>query len=72
MGKVASSNFWKGIKSGYPVCCIIFFCYFWLPVRRKKSMFCYNECVEYETYTDYLQCPACIVNCLESMGNSFE
>ena len=55
-----SRNFWDGIESGFPVCCIIFYCDIWLGLRRRKMMFSYEESHDYDTGIGYVQCPECI------------
>lgn len=55
------NDFWRGLESGYPVCCIQYFCNFWIPVREQKLMFSGKECHDYSTGVGYVQCPECIV-----------
>ena len=59
------NDFWAGIKSKYPLCCIIFFCDFWCEVKTKHLMFHGRpECYDYNTHVGYVQCPECVVRYL--------
>jgi len=58
-------DFWCGIESGFPLCCIDFFINFWCPVRESKFMFsgrpeCYDWNLKYDI--GHIQCPDCIIN----------
>lgn len=56
---------WNGINSGYPLCCIIFFCNFWNSVRSKHIMFHKRpECYDYYHGDDFVRCPECVVKIL--------
>jgi len=56
------SYFWAGIESGYPLCCIIFFCDVWTSLRESHRMFSGRpECYDYRTLVNFIQCPECIV-----------
>ena len=63
-----SGWFWAGIESEFPLCCILFFCDFWVPVRQAHRMFSGRpECYDYRTNTGRVQCPECIIKMLENM-----
>lgn len=56
------NSFWAGIESGYPLCCIIFFCDVWCNVRSENRMFHGRpECYDWNTNAGYIQCPDCII-----------
>lgn len=57
--------FWKGIRSGYPLCCVIFFCDVWCKLRESKKMFSGRECHNYNSNAGFIQCPECICRELE-------
>ena len=62
------NNFWAGIESGYPLCCIIFFCDVWINMRREHRMFHGKpECSDY-TFKDagFIMCPECIIKALSN------
>lgn len=60
---ILMNDFWDGIESGYPLCCIIFFCDVWCPLRIWKRMFHGRpECYDWNTHAGYIQCPECIVS----------
>ncbi len=54
-------DLWKGIESGYPLCCVFFFWCFWTDVRAKKLMFSYKESHDWSTNIGYIECPDCIL-----------
>lgn len=61
-----NNDFWCGIESGFPLCCIDFFINFWVPVREKKIMFAGRpECYDWKSNTGYVQCPECIIKGLK-------
>jgi len=56
------SAFWNGIESDIPICCIIFFCAVWEPLRQSHKMFHGRpECYDWRTGVGYIQCPDCII-----------
>ena len=62
-------DFWRGMESKFPLCCIDFFINFWCPVRKSKKMFSGRpEVYEYEIENDvgHVQCPECIIKQLEN------
>jgi len=55
-------DFWDGIESGFPLCCIIFFCDVWNPIRESHRMFHGRpECYDWSCHVGYIQCPECII-----------
>ena len=61
--KLLDNKFWFGIESGYPLCCVIFFCDVWCPIRAEHRMFHgKSECYDCRNNkVQYVQCPDCIV-----------
>ena len=55
------NDFWRGIRFGYPTCCIDFFINFWKPVRSKHLILHLPECYDWKSGLGYIQCPECIV-----------
>lgn len=56
-----NGDFWDGINSGFPLCCIIFFCDIWCPLRISKRMFSGKESRDWRSHVGYVQCPECII-----------
>lgn len=56
-----NDDFWRGIRFGYPLCCIDFFINFWCVVRSKHIMFHGRpECYDWDGGdVGYVQCPDC-------------
>jgi len=55
-------DFWCGIVSGYPTCCIDFFINFWKPIRSKHfRIYGKPEGYDWKTGLGYIQCPECII-----------
>lgn len=54
-------DFWAGIESGFPLCCIQFYVDFYNVVRENKFMFNNRESHDYSTGIGYVQCPNCII-----------
>ncbi len=62
IGVIRLNDFWTGIESGYPLCCIIFFCDVWNPLRESHRMFHGKpECYDWNHNVGYIQCPECII-----------
>lgn len=59
-----SHYFWNGIISGYPLCCILFFCDVWTGLRFSKKMFSGKECHDWDLRMNYVLCPDCAVTCM--------
>lgn len=61
-------DFWDGIESGFPLCCILFFCTPWTKLRESKRMFSYNESFDWKgsVGVGYVQCPECIIKGIKS------
>ena len=65
MNQTLNDDFWRGIKFGYPLCCIDFFINFWCPVRSAHIMFHGRpECYDWQC-DGYVQCPECIIKRLK-------
>ena len=61
-----SNDFWDGIESGFPLCCIIFFCDVWCPLRESHKMFHGRpECYDWKSNVGHIQCPECIISGLK-------
>jgi len=57
-----NNDFWEGIESGFPLCCIIFFCYFWNPVKESHKMFHGRpDCYDWYSNGKYVMCPECVI-----------
>ncbi len=58
-------DFWRGIKFGYPLCCIIFYCDYWheKALRKIKMFHGRPEVYDWETKkkVGHIQCPECII-----------
>ena len=67
-----SAWFWAGIESKYPLCCILFFCNVWVPIRQEHRMFSGRpECYDYHSNAGYIQCPECIIKKLINFKRLF-
>jgi len=62
-------HFWYGIESKFPICCIIYFCNFFL--TNNFYSWITNEDyqkIDHENkWIGYIQCPNCIANSLENL-----
>ena len=57
-----NNDFWCGIESGFPLCCIDFYINFWNPIRASKRMFSGRpECYDWKSNVGHVQCPDCII-----------
>jgi len=66
-----NDDFWDGIESGFPLCCIDFYINFWCPVRFEHRMFHGRpECYDWKCNVGYVQCPDCIINRITSRRES--
>ena len=55
-------DFWCGIESGFPLCCIDFYINFWNPIRESKRMFSGRpECYDWIHGKGYVMCPECVI-----------
>lgn len=60
------NDFWCGIKSKYPLCCIIFFCDTYQSLRYGKGKSLErNLWWNWYTGKGYVQCPDCIIEQLD-------
>jgi len=67
-----NQSFWVGIKSKYPLCCILFFCDVWVPLRLEHRMFSGRpECYDYHSNAGFIQCPECIIKKLIDFKHVF-
>ncbi len=58
------SDFWCGIESGFPLCCIIFYCDYWhkKALRKLKMFHGRPECYDWKSNNvGHIQCPTCII-----------
>lgn len=57
-----NKDFWSGIESEFPLCCILFFCDPWYRLRYEKNKpFEGNLWWNWYTGTNYVQCPECTI-----------
>ena len=57
-----SKDFWAGIESGFPLCCILFFCDTWYRLRYSSGKPLEKELWRnWDTNVNYVQCPECII-----------
>jgi len=57
-----NKDFWSGIESGFPLCCVLFFCDTWYRLRYYKDKPLEKELWRnWRTGTYYVQCPECII-----------
>lgn len=59
-----SYMFWHGIVSGYPLCCILYFCDVWYNFRKEKRMFSGKEAKDWDFNMGYVLCPNCAIDCM--------
>ncbi len=56
------SDFWCGVESGFPLCCIDFFINFWCPVRFEHKMFHGRpECYDWGDGAGHVECSDCLI-----------
>jgi len=62
------NDFWCGIESRFPLCCIIFYCDVWLPLRDSGRMFSGRpECYDWICKKiGYIECQDCVINRLKT------
>jgi len=61
-----SLDFWDGIESGFPLCCILFFCDPWYRLRYIKGKpLAYDLWGNWVTRKHYVQCPECVIKEVE-------
>jgi len=60
------ADFWDGIKSGFPLCCILFFCDTWYRLRYVKGKPLENKLFwNWYTGAGHVQCPECVIKEVE-------
>jgi hypothetical protein len=57
-----NQDFWDGIESNFPLCCIIFYMDFWNPKMFSGRPECYDWQLNLSnTNVDRVMCPECII-----------
>lgn len=64
MTKDGIDHFFDGIVSGYPLCCVLFFCGGWEGLLEKIPEF--QDDMPIMEYNERVMCPRCI---MESLGD---
>ncbi len=54
-------DFWYGIISHFPLCCILFYCYVHNPCDLS------NDYISKKCYMPYVECPECVIKRLENL-----
>lgn len=66
-----SREFWFGIISKFPLCCILWFCDVWNVYDPSKKVHFDSDYKSWSQCIGYVQCPSCMVKRLTFRGKCF-